>query len=79
MGKTHDSMANVHAHGHQKKGMPAAAGSLDQDAIGETIDAMRALHKAGKTKITFARTGEVVDDSGMAAFEVTLRSVPVSD
>ncbi len=80
MGKTHDASRAVHAHEHQKRsGQAQPSGTIDQEAAGRTIDEMRALHKAGKTKIIFARTGEVVDDNGLQAYEVTLRAVVVSD
>lgn len=78
MGKTDDNMRNVHAHAHHKGGQ-MTSGGIDQDKAGETIDAMRALHKARKTKLVFMRTGEYVDDDGTVGFETTLRAVPIAD
>lgn len=87
MGKTNDAMAAVHAHDHVHATPPAAAAAgnkvpgnlINQQTAGATIDAMRELHKAGKSEIVEATTGEFVTSNGLKGYQTLLRAVPVAD
>jgi hypothetical protein len=87
MGKTNDLMKTVHAHDHVHTSQAAASAAgnkvpgnlINQQSAGDTIDAMRALHKAGKAEIVEAATGEVIGANGLVSFETRMRVVPIAD
>lgn len=87
MGKTNDAMKSVHAHDHMHTDAKAASAAgnkvpgnlINQQTAGATIDAMRELHKAGKSEIVEATTGEFVTSSGLKGYQTLLRAVPVAD
>lgn len=72
MGKTNDLMKTVSAHDHVLPG-----GGINQETAGKAIDEMRALHKAGKTKITAAETTHGVDSTG-SYYKSILVARPIS-
>jgi hypothetical protein len=88
MGKTtNELMRDVHAHDHMHQSQTAATAAgnkvsgnlINQESAGAVIDAMRALHKAGKSEIVEATTGEFITAGGLVGYQTLLRAVPVAD
>jgi hypothetical protein len=87
MGKTNDLMRGVHAHDHVHTSQAAATAAgnkvhgnlINQQSAGAVIDGMRDLHRAGKTEIVEATTGEFITAGGVVGYQTLLRAVPVAD